>query len=89
VEIITDEGITGVGESASFGGPLISTKTIVEKELKPYLIGENPLNIERLWEKMFRRSFFHGRRGIILSAMSGIVGLVGHHGKKANLPISS
>jgi L-alanine-DL-glutamate epimerase-like enolase superfamily enzyme len=88
VEIITDEGITGVGESASFGGPLISTKTIVEKELKPYLIGEDPLNIERLWEKMFRRSFFHGRRGIILSAMSGIdVALWDIMGKKANLSL--
>jgi len=88
VEIDTDSGITGVGESASHGGPLISTKTIVEEELKPYLIGENPLNIERLWEKMFRRSFFHGRRGIVISAMSGIdIALWDIMGKTTNLPL--
>jgi L-alanine-DL-glutamate epimerase-like enolase superfamily enzyme len=88
VEIHTDSGLTGIGESASHGGPLITTKTIVEQELKPYLLGEDPLNIERLWEKMFWRSFFHGRRGVIISAMSGIdVALWDIMGKAANLPL--
>jgi L-alanine-DL-glutamate epimerase-like enolase superfamily enzyme len=88
VEIETDSGITGIGESASHGGPLISTKTIVDRELKPYLIGEDPLCIERLWDKMYRRSFFHGRRGIVISAMSGIdVALWDILGKASKLPL--
>ncbi len=88
VKVTTDEGITGISEAASFGGPLVTTKTIIEKELKPYLVGEDPLNIEKLWDKMYQRTFFHGRRGVIISAMSGIdIALWDIMGKVANLPL--
>lgn len=53
VKVDTDEGLSGVGEAAYFGGPPMITKMIIEKELKEYLIGEDPFNIERLWEKMY------------------------------------
>lgn len=50
VIIETDEGITGYG--ASYGTAL-PVKTIVETQLRPMLIGEDPLMIERLWHKMY------------------------------------
>jgi len=70
--IDTDENITGIGEAACYGGPIISTKTIIEKELKPLIIGEDPFKIERIWKKLFWSSYEHGRRGIVLTAIGGI-----------------
>ena len=48
VEVHTDEGIHGVGEGG--GWSYITEKAI--KELKPFLIGENPCNTERIWYKL-------------------------------------
>lgn len=72
VKVYTDEGIWGVGEAASFGGPLESTKTVIEKELAPRLIGEDPFRVEWLWRKLYHRSWQHGRGGIVICAISGI-----------------
>ena len=72
VKIATDEGVSGIGEAAYFGGPPMITKMIIAKELADYIIGEDPLNIERLWEKMYQRSIKHGRKGAIIASMSGI-----------------
>ena len=72
VKIATEEGISGIGEAAYFGGPPMITKMIIEKELADYIIGEDPLNNERLWEKMYQRSIKHGRKGAIIASMSGI-----------------
>jgi len=48
VEVHTDEGIHGVGEGG--GWSYITEKAI--KELKPFLIGENPCNTEKIWYKL-------------------------------------
>lgn len=64
------------------------TKTIVEKELQEYLIGEDPLNIERLWEKMYQRSIKHGRKGAIIASISGIdIALWDIKAKAAKMPL--
>lgn len=72
VRVHTDEGISGIGEAASFGGPLDSTKVVLEKEIAPRLIGEDPFDVERIWRKVYFRSWQHGRGGIVVCAMSGI-----------------
>lgn len=88
VEIETDSGLVGVGESGSAGGPLASTQVVVEQELKPLLVGEDPLLIERLWQKLFQRSRQHGRRGIMMHAISGVdIALWDLAGKVAKLPL--
>lgn len=88
VEIETDNGLVGIGEAGSAGGPLASTQVVVEQELKPLLLGEDPLLIERLWQKMFQRSRQHGRRGIVMHAISGIdIALWDLAGKVAKLPL--
>lgn len=69
VKISTDEGICGWGE-ASVEGRTATSKTAVE-EMADYLIGKDPLQIEGLWEMLYRGGFYRG--GIILSsAQSGI-----------------
>lgn len=88
VRVATDEGISGLGEAAYFGGPPLITRMIIEKELKEYLIGEDPLNIERLWEKMYQRTIKHGRKGAVIASMSGIdIALWDIKAKAANMPL--
>ncbi len=88
VEVETDTGLTGIGEAGTSGGPVVSTQTIIEQELTPLLVGEDPLLIERLWQKMFVRTRQHGRRGILLHAISGIdIALWDLAGKIAGLPV--
>ena len=88
VEIETDTGLVGLGEAGSAGGPLASTQVVVEQELKPLLLGEDPLLIEYLWQKMFQRTRQHGRRGIVMHAISGIdIALWDIAGKVAQLPV--
>jgi len=88
VEVHTDEGLVGLGEAAHFGGPMASTAQVIEHELKPYLIGEDPNDIERLWERMHRRAYKHARGGIVIAAISGIdIALWDLRGKMANMPV--
>jgi len=93
VRIHTDEGITGVGETDS--SPLV-IKSLIETPnsnlacfgLKELLIGENPLEIDRLWKKMYESSNYVGRRGAGIHAISAIdIALWDIAGKYHNVPV--
>ena len=85
VEVETDDGIVGIGESGLGGG---ATATVIEKDLKPLLIGRDPLLIEGLWQLMFARTRQYGRRGVVMNAISGIdIALWDIAGKVAKLPV--
>ncbi len=66
VEIATNKGLKGYGRGGNGGGPVITG------HLAKLLTGENPLNIERLWDVMWRATLFYGRAGTAVHAMSGI-----------------
>ncbi|MBQ5954252.1 MAG: mandelate racemase/muconate lactonizing enzyme family protein [Lachnospiraceae bacterium] len=88
VQVHTACGITGIGESASFGGPAETTKYIIENELAPIVVGEDASAVSKIWQKMFDRTRQHGRSGVILACMSGIdIALWDIVGKKAGLPV--
>jgi D-arabinonate dehydratase/D-galactarolactone cycloisomerase len=57
IKVETDEGHVGCGEvHTGYGytrGACWSAKTIVEKELAPEIIGEDPTRPEYVWEKMY------------------------------------
>ena len=72
VRIHTDAGVAGVGEAASFGGPLSTTGHLIDQELAPRLHGEDPFRVERIWRKLYHQSFQHGRGGVVICALSGI-----------------
>lgn len=72
VEVHTDAGITGIGESAIPGSPMEVAESIIIHELRPRLIGEDPFNVEYLWRKMAIPSHQHGRGGMLYMAMGGI-----------------
>ena len=77
VRLHTDAGIVGVGEVDS--SPLVA-KAIIEAPMSHFIarglaecvIGQDPLEIEVLWQKMYRGSIFFGRGGAAQQAMSGI-----------------
>lgn len=77
VRIHTDEGISGVGEIDSL--PVVMKSIIdapashsIANGLKELLIGEDPFEIERIWNKLYMGALYYGRTGPVLHAMSGI-----------------
>ena len=89
VKVETDDsGVFGWGEAAMWGGPHIVTATVIERERAPILLGEHPCRPEYLWEKVFQETYYHGRKGILLAALSGVdIALWDIVGKMANLPL--
>lgn len=69
VQVTTDEGITGVGEAGLQRRPRAIAGAV--EHLRRWLIGENPMRIEHLWQRMFRGGFYPGDR-LIGSVISGI-----------------
>lgn len=69
VKILTDEGISGIGEAYSVGPDLATAKTI--EYFKDWLVGEDPTSVEYLWAKLYNYTRFPGG-SIINSAISGI-----------------
>ena len=67
IQVETDAKITGLGECATFGASMTAMADIIENQLKGLLIGQNPLDIERLWETMVWSNFANGRRGIVMA----------------------
>ena len=72
VFVETDSGLVGIGEAGVAGGPAISTRTVVERELAPLILGQDPFRVERLWRLMAVRTRQHGRRGLLMHAIAGI-----------------
>jgi len=77
VLIHTDEGITGIGEVDT--NPWVAQSMIHARGthslglgLEEMLIGEDPLNPERLWDKMYVGSYMTGRRGLGICAMGAL-----------------
>ncbi|MGH3524955.1 MAG: mandelate racemase/muconate lactonizing enzyme family protein, partial [Mycobacterium sp.] len=87
VRIDTDEGITGFGEANPDSGAAGVVGLI--NSLKDLLIGEDPRNVERCWEKLRRRKVFAGpQAGVFVIALSGIeLALWDIAGKAAGQPV--
>jgi L-alanine-DL-glutamate epimerase-like enolase superfamily enzyme len=88
-QISTDEGVTGLGYSLVFnGGGAEAVHTYLDTRLKPALLGEDPLFVERLWEKMFRLDMGIKKQGVAAYAVSALdIGLWDLAGKAAGLPL--
>jgi len=78
VRVATDEGLVGwadietlapaaVAVIAGHGMSILGFRTLSEM-----LIGENPLDVERLWDRMYVGSAYYGRRGLAMHCMSAI-----------------
>ena len=85
VKVYTDEGITGLGEGS--GWPRVVETAI--NDLKPIVIGEDPMNIERIWQKMLVSTMGAGMTGTPGSgSMNAIdMALWDIKGKALNTPV--
>jgi L-rhamnonate dehydratase len=82
VKVSTDAGISGYSDietcasvaKACVDAPKWSQEAGMEcfDGLASLLVGENPLEVERLWYRMYRGSIYYGRRGVALQAISAI-----------------
>src|SRR5687768_18347616 len=87
--IDTDEGVSGLGYTLAFGGGgAESIQVYLETRLKPLIIGEDPLFVERLWERMFRADRGIKRQGVAAYGISALdIGLWDIVGKAASMPL--
>src|SRR5262249_17478283 len=85
----TDEGLKGLGYSLVFGGGgSQAVHTYLETRLTPMLVGEDPLFVERIWQKMFRGDRGIKRQGVAAYAVSALdIALWDLVRKAAGLPL--
>jgi L-alanine-DL-glutamate epimerase-like enolase superfamily enzyme len=77
VRVRTDTGLEGIGEADA--SPEV-VKAVIDAPfshnvacgLREILIGENPLETERLWQKMYRRTMYFGRTSVTVAAMAAV-----------------
>jgi L-alanine-DL-glutamate epimerase-like enolase superfamily enzyme len=77
VEVVTDEGIVGVGETdlnawiarACIEAPGTHT---MDRGLKQMLLGRDPLEPERIWQDLYVGSAMSGRRGAVVHALGAL-----------------
>lgn len=84
LELLTDTGITGWGSAYSEKGQVVGAL----QWLKRFVVGENPLEIERITEHLHQITFWVGRGGAITHAISAInLALWDAAGKALNQPV--
>src|SRR5437868_6810868 len=84
----TDAGHRGLGFAYTLGGGGRALKTITDDDLAPLVIGEDPLDHERLAAKVYWRLQTIGRSGLVAQAYSAVdLALWDLKGKIAGLPL--
>lgn len=88
VRVQTDSGHFGVGEAWVDGGDPGSVKAILEQDVRPLLLGRDPLLTEAVFDLLVDTTIVTGKRGIMHAAASAVdIALWDIKGKAAGLPI--
>ncbi len=89
IRVNTDAGISGVGEVGLAYGAGAKSGVGIIRDLAPLIIGEDPLNIEKIWEFLFRKTFWGmGGGNVFYAGMSAIdIALWDIKGKYLNVPV--
>ena len=86
VKVSTQDGQYGWGEGY---GPAEVLESGI-KLLKPIVIGEDPLQNEVIWNKMYRRTLDYGRKGVLIASISALdIAIMDLKGKILNVPVST
>jgi L-alanine-DL-glutamate epimerase-like enolase superfamily enzyme len=77
IRVTADNGMHGLGETdapPNAIAALLETPSahIWSMSIRDLLLGENPLEVERLWDKVYEGTIYHGRRGLGIMLMSAI-----------------
>jgi L-alanine-DL-glutamate epimerase-like enolase superfamily enzyme len=85
VEVETDEGLRGL---ANTNCASLAVRTLIEAYLGPVLVGEEPTDTSRVWEKLSRLAIGLGRTGLVSIAVSLLdIALWDIKGKVAGQPV--
>jgi L-alanine-DL-glutamate epimerase-like enolase superfamily enzyme len=88
VHLDTDAGLRGLGFAWALGGGGRALKAVADDDLAPLVIGEDPLDQERLASMVYWRLQGVGRLGLVAQAYSAIdLALWDLKGKAAGLPL--
>ncbi len=77
LKVCTDEGITGWSdvETAPHVGAAVVRAPVsgsgLFEGLRQLAMGEDPFEVERLWDKIYRGTIYYGRRGVAMQVLSG------------------
>ena len=84
VQVHTDTGITGLGESGAWG--FLEASAAAVQTFTRYLVGQDPLRIEHHWQYLYRWSHFRG--AAIMGALSAVdIALWDIAGKHFGVPV--
>src|SRR5262245_50470932 len=84
----TDAGLRGLGFAYALQGSGRALYAVAADDLEPLVVGEDPLDHERLAAKVYWRLQTVGRRGLVMQAYSAIdLALWDLKGKAAGLPL--
>ena len=89
VKVVTDEGLHGVGElhpaSGTGGTPFLPRAGV--QYCAEYLVGKDPLQIEKHWQHMFRRCLFRGGADVMSAIGAVDIALWDIKGKAYGRPV--
>lgn len=92
IRITADNGMYGLGETdapPNVMAALLETPTahIWSRSVSEILLGQNPLEVEALWDKLYEGTIYHARRGLGIMLMSAIdIALHDLRGKLLGVP---
>jgi D-galactarolactone cycloisomerase len=87
VRVEADDGTVGWGEC---WGPVAGTRAVVEEVLAPTVLGENPLHVERLYDRLYDAGRATYQTVVPLPAISGLdIALWDLKGKLLDQPVSA
>jgi L-alanine-DL-glutamate epimerase-like enolase superfamily enzyme len=91
VRIETRDGVVGWGEAISqFREATVATKVLVDDGFAPLISGEDPLDVEGLWQRMCAHAYWYGVEGIAAFAISAIdMALWDLKGKLVDQPVAA
>jgi mannonate dehydratase len=86
VKVLTDEGVTGVGD-ATLNGRELAVASYLSEHVAPLLVGRDPARIEDTWQYLYKGAYW--RRGpVTMTAIAAIdTALWDIKGKVAGLPV--
>jgi L-alanine-DL-glutamate epimerase-like enolase superfamily enzyme len=91
VRVETRDGVVGWGEAISqFREATVATKVLVDDGFAPLITGEDPLDVEGLWQRMCAHAYWYGVEGIAAFAISAIdMALWDLNGKIRGQPVAA